>query len=97
MYMIRQQAAIDITHQPEESIFITEQQINDWLITNHEDDEDNSSIIAAQQKYQATLEMVCASNAKDGLYRDATRIWPKPVPVRTVLEGHLLSLLTGSA
>ena len=59
MYMIRQQAAIDLTHKPEEGIFIKEQDIDDWLIANHEDDEATlSSTIADQQKYEATLKMV---------------------------------------
>ena len=89
MYMIRQQAAIDLTHKPEEGIFIKEQDIDDWLIANHEDDEATlSSIIADQQKYEATLKMVSESIAKAKIYRDATQIWPKPVPVRTVPEGH---------
>ena len=87
--MIRQQAAIDLTHKPEEGVFFKEQDIDDWLIANHEDDEATlSSIIADQQKYEATLKMVSESNAKAGIYRDATRIWPKPVPVRTVPKGH---------
>ena len=33
--------------------------------------------------------MVTESNAKAGIYyREATLIWPKPVPVRTIPEGH---------
>ena len=86
MYMIRQQAAIDLTHKPEKGIFSTEQDIDNWLIANHQDDKDDSSIIAAQQKYQATLDMVRASN--HGLYRDATRLPPTPAPVRTAPAGH---------
>jgi hypothetical protein len=38
MHMIRHQAAIDLTQKPEESIFMKEQDIDDWLIANHEDD-----------------------------------------------------------
>ena len=72
--MIRQQAAIDLTHKPEDGTYITEQQIDDYLIANHKDDEDDRSVIAAQQKYQATLDMV--------------RLPPNPAPVRTVPEGH---------
>ena len=86
--MIRQQAAIDLTHKPEDGTYITEQQIDDYLIANHKDDEDDSSIIAAQQKYQTTLGMVRASNSRHGLYRDATRLPPNPAPVSTVPEGH---------
>ena len=86
--MIRQQAAIDLTHKPEDGTYITEQQIDDYLIANHKDDKDDSSIIAAQQKYQTTLGMVRASNSRHGLYRDATRLPPNPAPVSTVPEGH---------
>ena len=88
--MIRQQAAIDLTHKPEDGTYITEQQIDDYLIANHKDDEDDSSIIAAQQKYQyqATLDMVRASNSRHRLYQDATRLPPNPAPVSTVPEGH---------
>jgi hypothetical protein len=86
--MIRQQAAIDLTHKPEDGTYITEQQIDDYLIANHKDDEDDSSIIAAQQKYQITLGMVRASNSRHGLYRDATRLPPNPAPVSTIPEGH---------
>ena len=59
------------------------------MIANHEDDEgEKERIIAEQQKYEATPKMVIESNAKAGIYRDATRIWSKLVPVRTVPEGH---------
>ena len=44
--------------------------------------------LAAQQRYDATLKMVRESNAKAGIYRDASRIWPKPVPVRIPSEQH---------
>ena len=74
MYMIRQQAAIDLTLKPEEGIFIKEQDIDDWLIANHEDDGEKERIIAEQQKYEATLKIVIESNAKAGIYHDATRI-----------------------
>ena len=59
------------------------------MIANHIDDEgDMERTIAAQQKYEATLKMVRESNAKAKIYRDATHIWPKPVPVRTPPEKH---------
>ena len=41
-----------------------------------------------EQKYDATLKMARESNAKAGIYRDASRPWPKPVPVRTPPERH---------
>ncbi len=89
MHMIRQQAAIDLKHNTEDGAYITEQQIDYYLIANHEDGKDKMErTLAAQQKYEATLKMVRESNAKAGIYRDATRIWPKPVPVRTLPEKH---------
>ena len=55
MYMIRKQAAIDMTHKPEEGIFIKEQDIDDWLIVaNDYADEDESSIASSQQQYQSS-------------------------------------------
>jgi hypothetical protein len=54
MYMIRKQAAIDMTHKPEEGIFIKEQDIDDWLIANDYADEDDISIASSQQQYQSS-------------------------------------------
>ena len=43
--------------------YITEQQIDDYLIANHKDDEATlSSFIADQQNYEDTLKMVSESN-----------------------------------
>ena len=72
--MIRQQAAIDLNHNPEDGAYITEQQIDNYLIANHKDDEATlSSIIADKQKYEDTLKMVIESNAKAGIYRENSR------------------------
>ena len=73
--MIRQQAAIiDLNHNPEDGAYITEQQIDNYLIANHKDDEATlSSIIADKQKYEDTLKMVTESNAKAGIYRKNSR------------------------
>ena len=61
---------------------------NTW-IANHEVEEgEMERTLAAQQRYDATLKMVRESNAKAGIYRDASRIWPKPVPVRIPSEQH---------
>ena len=93
--MIRKQAAIDMTLKLDEGMFIKEQDIDDWLIANEEDD---SSIIASQQQYQAVQEKVRA--AIQGLHRVATRLQPNPAPARTAHRarlGLLLPLLTGSA
>ena len=56
--MIRKKAAIDLTYKPEEGIFIKEQDIDDWLITNDYADEDDISIASAQQQHQAVQEKV---------------------------------------
>ena len=51
MHMIRIQAAIDLV----EGEYITEQQIDNYLIANHEPEEgEDERILAAQQKYDAT-------------------------------------------
>ena len=61
MYMIRKQAAIDMTYKPEEGIFIKERDIVDWLIANDYADEDDSSTSSSQQQYQAVKEKVRAA------------------------------------
>ena len=38
MYMIRQQSAIDLAHSPEDGAYITEQQIDNYLIASHVDE-----------------------------------------------------------
>ena len=53
MYMIRQQAAIDLAHKSEEGIFIKEQDIDDWLIANHEDGEGEIERIIAKKMTKA--------------------------------------------
>ena len=72
MYLIRQQAAIDLQHSPENGAYVTEQQIDNYLIANHEPDKDEMErTIAAQQKYEATLKMVREEvNAKEGFYHE---------------------------
>jgi hypothetical protein len=89
MHMIRIQAAIDLRQSAGEGEYITEQQIDNYLIANHEPEEgEEERVLAAQQKYDAKLKKVRKSNAKSGIYRDASRPWPKPVPVRTPPERH---------
>ena len=77
-------------HRPEaHGTYITEQQIDEYLIANLKDDEGKmENIIAEQQKYEAILKMVKEANAKEGFYHEGTRTLPKPVPVRTLPEGH---------
>ena len=41
-----------------------------------------------EAQHDATLKMFRESNAKAGIHHDASRIWPKPVPVRTPPEQH---------
>ena len=45
MYMIRQQAAIDMTQRPEEGIFINEKDVDDWLLiaNDYADEDDDAS------------------------------------------------------
>jgi len=77
MHMIRKQAAIDLTKTPDEGIFITEQDIDDWLILNHEDDEEELAATARMlQKRKEVHDMVQA--AIQGLHRGATRLQPNP-------------------
>ena len=56
MHMTRQQAAIDLQHSTEDGAYITKEQIDKYLIANHEDKEgEMERTLAAQQKYEATL------------------------------------------
>ena len=91
MYLIRQQAAIDLQHSTEDGAYITEQQIDSYLIANHEPEEgEMERTLAAQQKYDAMLKLIHEANAKERFYHEEarTRTWPKPVPVRTPPEQH---------
>ena len=55
MHMTRTQAAIDLRRRAGEGAYITEQQIDNYLIANHEPEEgEDERILAAQQKYDAT-------------------------------------------
>ena len=81
MHMLRIQAAIDLGHGAEDGTYTTQQHIDNYLIANHEFEEgDAERTFAAQQKHNATQQMVRESNAKAGIYRDASRTWPKPDP-----------------
>ena len=84
MHTIRRQAAIDLRHGAGEGAYITEQQIDNYLIANHEPEE---GALAARQKHDATLKTVRESNAKAGIYRDASRSWPKCAPRRNSTTG----------
>ena len=74
MHMIRQQTAIDLQHSAEDGAYITEQQIDAYLIANHEEEGEKGHTLAAQQKYEATLKMVREANAKEGFYNEEARV-----------------------
>jgi hypothetical protein len=87
MHMIRKQSAIDLTHRPEHGIYISEQDIDDWLIKNHQDDEKEvATNLAEQQKYQSVYEKVQA--AIQGVHRGATRLQPNTAPARAEHMEH---------
>jgi hypothetical protein len=89
MHMIRKQAAIDITHIPDDGIFITEQDIDDWLISNHEDDEaggEDATKPTTDPETQSIDEKVQA--AIQGVHRGATRLQPNTAPARTAHAEH---------
>ena len=83
MHIIRRQAAIDLRHSAEDGAYITEQQIDNILIAIHEDEEgEKGRTLAAQQKMDATADMIRASYAREGFIHVPPR--PRtPVPVRT--------------
>ena len=70
-----QQAAIDLQHNTEDGgAYITEQQIDNYWIANHEDEEGGMErTLATQQKYEATLQMVREANAKQDFYHEGAR------------------------
>ena len=67
MHIIRQQAAFDLQTSVGEHEYITEQDIDNYLIANHDPDEgEEERTLAARQKTQATMAMILASYARDG-------------------------------
>ena len=54
MHMIRSQTAIDLQHSAEDGAYITEQQIDNYLIAHHEEEEgeEEERTLAARQKYE---------------------------------------------
>jgi hypothetical protein len=48
MHMIRQQTAIDLQHSAEDGAYITEQQIDAYLIANREEEGKKERTLAAQ-------------------------------------------------
>ena len=89
MHIIRRQAALDLQHSAEDGAYITEQQIDNYLIANYETEEgEEQRILAARQKkYDDTLKMIRESYAKEGFYHVPPR--PRtPVPVQTSPKQH---------
>jgi hypothetical protein len=91
MYMIRKQAAIDMTHKPEAGIFIKEQDIDDWLIANDYADEDDSSITSSQAAVPSRPRKGPSSNPTPTEPSTSTHC------IHRARLGLLLPLLTGSA
>ena len=63
MHMIRQQAVIGLQHSAGEGAYITEQQIDNYLIANHEPEEgEEERVLAVRQSRNpiATTMIVCA-------------------------------------
>jgi hypothetical protein len=82
MHMIRKQAAIDLTHIPDDGIYINEHMIDDWLIQNHLSDEsaegEEDATKATDQEAQSVEEQVQA--AIQAVHRGATRLQPNAAP-----------------
>ena len=79
-------AAIDLQHSAGEGAYITEQQINNHLIANHEPEEgEEERVLAARQKYEATRKRIFGANAQKSFYHERARASarPNPVPVHT--------------
>ena len=87
MHMIRQRAAIDLQHSAEDDAYITEQQIDNYLIANHEPEEgEEERTQAMRQKMEATREMIRESYAKHYAKEGFIHVPPPPrttVPVHT--------------
>jgi hypothetical protein len=87
MHMIRQRAAIDLQHSVEDDAYITEQQIDNFLIANHEPEEgEEERTEAMRQKMKATRKMIIESYAKRYAKDGFTYVPPPPrttVPVYT--------------
>jgi hypothetical protein len=88
--MIRQQAVIDLQqHSAEDGAYITEQQIDNYLIANHEDEEgEEERTFAAQQKYEATLKMVREASRPGSFEEARARTLANPAPVRIPPKQH---------
>ena len=83
MHIIRQQAAFDLQISAGEHGYITEQDIDNYLIANHEPEEgEEDATEAMRQKVEAISEMTCKYFARDGLLHvpPQPRLVPRPIP-----------------
>ena len=84
MHMIRREAAFDLQTSVGEYGYITEQDIDTYLIANHEPYEgEEERTHAARQKAQATMDMIRASYAREGFTPAPLRPRTRPVPLPT--------------
>ena len=61
MHTIRQQAAIELQHSAEDDAYITEQQIDKYLIANHEPEEgEEERVLAARQNACGSCASYCS-------------------------------------
>ena len=92
MHMIRQTAAIELQHSIEDGAYITKQQIDNYLIANHEPEEgEEELVLAAREQYRATQKWVRESYAKHYAREGFIHVPPPPrtrVPVRPPPEQH---------
>ena len=101
MHIIRQQAAFDLQTSAGEHGYITEQDIDSYLIANHEPDEgEEERTLAARHKAQATMDMIRASlsvQRRISLRTTSTSDAPSTITNATEARlGPLLPLIAGT-
>ena len=87
-------------HSAEDNAYITEQQIDKYLIANHEPEEgEEERTLKAWQKMEATKDMIRASYARDGFTYvpppPRTRPAPLPTPQKHDWDFFYRSLQAG--
>ena len=81
MHMIRQQAAIDLQYSAENAQYITDLEIDRYLIANHVPEKGRKERTeAGRRKFEATKEMIRASYARDGKPYVPPPPLPRPEP-----------------
>jgi hypothetical protein len=87
MHIIRRQAAIDLQHSAEDGAYITEHQIDNFLIANHEDEQgEKERTLAQRQKMDATTKMIRKASRPGSFGEARARKLANPAPVRTPPE-----------